>query len=150
MCERRHFKCKVQCRARWRARENLKYRSNLRLYPVNFGNKLCILIFIILSIWPNFFDPPPFTKENFLVPPSGNSKLFRPPSILPSPPTKVFMNAPLNDFQLITDFPSQFCVFTVKSPSVSLLKDRFLKIILLKRVKTCRLFWVKTMGSNNS
>ena len=36
----------------------LKYRSNLRLYPVNFGNKLCILIFIILSIWPNFFDPP--------------------------------------------------------------------------------------------
>ena len=47
----------------------LKYRSNLRLYPVNFGNKLCILIFIILSIWPNFFDPPPFTKENFLIPP---------------------------------------------------------------------------------
>ena len=74
----------------------LKYRSNLRLYPVNFGNKLCILIFIILSIWPNFFDPTPFTKENFLVPPpSGNSKLFGPPSILPSPPTKVFMNAPL-------------------------------------------------------
>ena len=28
----------------------LKYRSNLRLYPVNFGNKLCIWIFIILSI----------------------------------------------------------------------------------------------------
>ena len=47
----------------------LKYRSNLRLYPVNFGNKLCILIFIILSIWLNFFDPPPFTTENFLVPP---------------------------------------------------------------------------------
>ena len=68
LCKRRHVKCKVQCRARWRARENLKYRSNLRLYPVNFSNKLCILMFIILSIWPNFFDPP-FTTENFLVPP---------------------------------------------------------------------------------
>ena len=75
--------------------KSLQYRSNLRLYPVNFGNKLCTLIFIILSIWLNFFDPPPFTTENFLVPPSGNSKLLQPPSILPSPPTKVFMNAPL-------------------------------------------------------
>ena len=28
----------------------LKYRSNLSLYPVDFGNKLCILIFTILSI----------------------------------------------------------------------------------------------------
>ena len=70
----------------------LKYRSNLRLYPVNFSNKLCILFFIntfnlTKLIWPNFFDPP-FTTENVLVPPSGNSKLFWPPSILPSPPPK--------------------------------------------------------------
>ena len=57
--------------------------SNLRLYPVDFGNKLCILIFIILSIWPNFFDPP-FTAENFLV-----------PLHFAQPPTKVFMNTPL-------------------------------------------------------
>ena len=64
----------------------LKYRSNLRLYPVNFGNKLCILIFIILSIWLNFFDPPPLLRKTFWSPPSGNSKLFWPPSILPSPP----------------------------------------------------------------
>ena len=35
-------------------RKILKHRSNLRLYPVDFGNKLCILIFIILLIWPNF------------------------------------------------------------------------------------------------
>ena len=34
--------------------KNLKYRSNSRLYPTNFSNKLWILIFIILSIWPNF------------------------------------------------------------------------------------------------
>ena len=66
----------------------LKYRSNLRLYPADFGNKLCILIFIILSIWPNFLTPPPFTAENFLVPPFGNSKLFLPPPppFCPAPP----------------------------------------------------------------
>ena len=52
-------------------------RSNLRLYPVNFGNKLCILIFIILSIWLNFFDPP-LRRKTFWLPPSGNSKLFWP------------------------------------------------------------------------
>ena len=64
----------------------LKYRSNLRLYPVNFNNKLCILIFIILSIWPNFFDPLYYGK--LFGPPFGNSKLFWPPSILPNPPPR--------------------------------------------------------------
>ena len=49
-CEQRHFKCKVQCRPVEGPGKILKYRSNLRLYPVDFGNKLCILIFIILSI----------------------------------------------------------------------------------------------------
>ena len=74
----------------------LKYRSNLRLYPVNFGNKLCILIFIILSIWPNFFDPPPpLLRKTFWSPPFlVTQNFFDPPSILPSPRTKVFMNAP--------------------------------------------------------
>ena len=74
----------------------LKYRSNLRLYPVDFGNKLCILIFIILSIWPNFFDPPPIYCWKLFGPPlSATQNFFGPPSILPSPPpTKVFMNTP--------------------------------------------------------
>ena len=40
----------------------LKYRSNLRLHPVNFSNKLCILFFIILSIWPNFLTSPLLRK----------------------------------------------------------------------------------------
>ena len=40
-----------------------------------------------------------------------------------------------SDFQLNTDFPSQFCVFTVKSPSVTQ-KKKFLKKMLLKRAKT--------------
>ena len=43
-------------------------------------------------------------------------------------------------FQLDTDFPSQFCEFTVKNHLV-LLKDRFLKKMLLKRAKTCCLFF---------
>ena len=64
----------------------LKYRSNLRLYPVNFSNKLCFLMFIILSIWPNFFDPP-FTTENFLVPPFWQLKTFlAPPLHFAQPP----------------------------------------------------------------
>ena len=64
----------------------LKYRSNLRLYPANFGNKLCILIFIILSIWPNFFDPPLYWGKTFWSPLSGNSKLFWPPLHFAQPP----------------------------------------------------------------
>ena len=51
-------------------------------------------VYPILSIWLNFFDPP-LLRKTFWSPPSGYSKLFWPPSILPSPPTKVFMNAPL-------------------------------------------------------
>ena len=42
------------------------------------------------------FWPPLFTAENFLVPPLlATQNFFGPPSILPSPPTKVFMNTPL-------------------------------------------------------
>ena len=78
------FKLNAQCWTRWRARADGP--EKWRLYPVNFRNKLCILTFIILSIWQNFFDPPPhYSTENFLVPPWGNSKLFLAPSILPSP-----------------------------------------------------------------
>ena len=44
------------------------------------------------------------------------------------------------DFQLNTDFPSQFCVFYRKN-HLALLKDRFLKKMLLKRAKTRRLFF---------
>ena len=57
----------------------------------------------------------------------------------------------LIDFQLNTDFPSQFCVFYRK------IKDRFLKKKkkkkkkLFKRAKTQRVFFfLKTIGSNNS
>ena len=45
----------------------------------------------------------------------------------------------LTDVQLNTNFPSQHCVFTVKSPSVN--QDRFLKKMLLKRTKTRRHFF---------
>ena len=53
-------------------------------------------MFIILSIWPNFLDPP-FTTENFLVPPFWQLKTFLAPLHFaqPPPPTKVFMNTPL-------------------------------------------------------
>ena len=47
----------------------------------------------------------------------------------------------LTDFQLNIDFPSQFCVFLQKSPSIALLKDRFLKKMLLKRAKTRHIFF---------
>ena len=46
----------------------------------------------------------------------------------------------LIDFQLNTDFPSQFCGFLPKN-HLALLKDRFLKKMLLKRAKTRRLFF---------
>ena len=72
----------------------LKYRSNLRLYPVNFGNKLCILIFIILSIWPNFLIQP-LLRKHFWSPLSGNSKLFCPPlHFAKPPPTKYLWTLP--------------------------------------------------------
>ena len=67
----------------------------LRLYPVNFSTKLCILMFIILSIWPNFFGPPFYNGKLFGPPPFGNSKLFwPPPSILPSPLPKYLWTLP--------------------------------------------------------
>ena len=48
----------------------------------------------------------------------------------------------LIDFQLNTDFPSQFCVFLPQNHLASL-KDRFLKKMLKKRAKTRRLFFTK-------
>ena len=51
-------------------------------------------------------------------------------------------------YQLDTDFPSRFCVFTVKSPSVT--QRSVFKKMLLKRAKTRRLFFSKTIGSYNS
>ena len=76
-------------------RKILKYRSNLRLYPANFSNKLCIWMFIILSIWTNFFTPPPFTTENFLVPPlSATQNFLPPPPFCPAPPPKYLWTLP--------------------------------------------------------
>ena len=45
----------------------LKYRSNLRLHPVNFSNKLYILISINLTklFWPPFTWPLPATQNFF-------------------------------------------------------------------------------------
>ena len=48
----------------------------------------------------------------------------------------------LIDFQLNTDFPSQFYVFLPQNHLASL-KDRFLKKMLIKRAKTRRLFFTK-------
>ena len=48
----------------------------------------------------------------------------------------------LIDFQLNTDFSSQFCIFYRKNHLASL-KDRFLKKMLIKRAKTRRLFFTK-------
>ena len=56
----------------------LKYRSNLRLYPVKFSNKLCIFRFIIPSIWPNFFDPPFYYGKLFGPPLSVTQNFFGP------------------------------------------------------------------------
>ena len=55
----------------------------------------------------------------------------------------------LINFQLNTDFLSQFCVFTVKSPSVtqrSVSQENAFK----KRKHPVALFFRKTIGSNNS
>ena len=46
----------------------------------------------------------------------------------------------LIDFQLNADFPFQVCDFYRK---ITLLKDRFLKKMLLKRAKTSRRFFAK-------
>ena len=55
----------------------------------------------------------------------------------------------LTDFKLNTDFPSLFCVFLPWNHLASL-KDLFLKKMLIKRAKICRLFFHKTIGSDNS
>ena len=63
----------------------------------------------------------------------------------------------LIDFQLNTDFPSQFCgSLFLPQNHLALLKDQFLKKMLLKRAKTRHFFFFfffflrKTIGSNNS
>ena len=45
---------------------------------LNFSNKLCILMFIILSIWPNFFDPPFYYGKLFGPPLSATQNFFGP------------------------------------------------------------------------
>ena len=53
-----------------------------------------ILRFIILSIWPNFFDPPFYYGKRFGPPLSVTQNFFGPPSILPSPPPKYLWTLP--------------------------------------------------------
>ena len=57
-----------------------------RSEAVDFGNKLCILIFIILSIWPNFFDPPHLLLKTFWSPPFATQNFFGPPLHFAQPP----------------------------------------------------------------
>ena len=47
----------------------------------------------------------------------------------------------LIDFQLNTDFPSQFCV--LPQNHLASLKDQFLRKMLIKRAKTRRIFFTK-------
>ena len=54
----------------------------------------------------------------------------------------------LIDFQLNTDFPFQFCVFTVKSPSVT--RRSVSKENAFKKSKHPSPFLRKTIGLNNS
>ena len=87
LCERRYFRYKVPAEGPGKI---LKYKYNLRLYPVNFSNKFYILIFNLAKLFSS-----PFTVENILVPPSRNSKLFLAPLHFAQPlPTKIFMNTP--------------------------------------------------------
>ena len=101
----------------------------------------CAFWFSLYFQFDQTFLTPPFSMENFLVPPSSNSKLFWPPSILPSPPTRVFMNAPLWNKKCLQSGGTEFiftqiyiiyqneskkakCVCFVNSPLT--LKTRFL------------------------
>ena len=88
MCERRHFKCKVQWPGPLKGPGKFwNNRSNLRLYPVNFGNKIMHFDFHHTFNLTKLFWPPLYYGKLFgPPPPSGNSKLFWPPSILTSPP----------------------------------------------------------------
>ena len=52
------------------------------------------------------------------------------------------------NFQLDTYFPSKFCVFLPQT-HLALLKDRFLKKMLLKKSKNPSTFSHKTMGLND-
>ena len=54
----------------------------------------------------------------------------------------------LIDFQLNIDFPSQFCVFTVKSPSVT--QRSVSQENAFKKSKNPSPFFRKIIGSNNS
>ena len=54
----------------------------------------------------------------------------------------------LTDFQLNTDFTSQFCVFTVKSPSVT--QRSVSQEYAFKKSKNLSPFFRRTIGSNNS
>ena len=55
----------------------------------------------------------------------------------------------LFDFQLNTDFPSQFCFLFYRKITYRHSKNWFLKKMLIKRAKTRRLFFKKTIGSDN-
>ena len=84
LCEGSHFKCKVHAGPAKGPGKILKYRSNLRLYPLNFSNKLCIIIFITLSSWSNFFDPLHYGK--LFGPPFRQLKTFWPLHFAQRPP----------------------------------------------------------------
>ena len=52
LCERRHFKyIRYNAGPAEGPGQIFKYRYNLRLYPVNFSNKLCILIFNLAKLF---------------------------------------------------------------------------------------------------
>ena len=84
------------------------------------------------------FWPPHLLLKTFWSPPFSNSKLFWPPSILPSPPTKVFMNTPLKAFSWETDLSVTLGDFTVKKRKIRKGKSVFnWKSIKLERNVLC-------------
>ena len=90
----------------------LKYRSNLRLHPVNFSNKFWIFFFHYTFNLTKLFDLP-FTTENILVPPSGNSKLFWPPPFCPAPPQSINEHSPWHFKTFYEKISCEYCCHRV-------------------------------------
>ena len=95
LCEQRHFKSKVQCRARWRARENFEIEIQFEAISCWFWQQIVHFNFHYTFNLTKLFWPPPFTTENFLVPPFRHLKTFLAPlPFCPAPPPRYLWTLP--------------------------------------------------------
>ena len=145
LCERRHFKRRAQCRAA---------EGPGKIWNIDaIWGKILLILATNCAFWFSLYFQfgkqmliPLLIMENFLVPPSGNSKLFWPPPFCPAPPPKYLWTLPNHSLGLISVYFKHCLRIRPKMYISELLLDNFTRLVL----KAAEKLIVPSVNSNNN